>query len=170
MAESLMRPLLVCESVSPGSSRHDRFTKRRSLQRNAVPEYWIIDGDAQALEIWRPTDERPALIDDRLVWAPSDAIEAFELNLRDFFASAEDDRTAAIALSTLTRRLRVQAERHGFGLRRSSASRACVSFALSWSALSRWPTAVAVSCAASSAAAAWRSAKPDLGDISMLNL
>ena len=91
MGESLIRPLLVCESLSPGSSRHDRITKRRAFQRNAVPEYWIIDGDAQALEIWHPTEERPALIDDRLVWAPSGAIEAFELELREFFAPAEDD-------------------------------------------------------------------------------
>jgi Uma2 family endonuclease len=91
MGESLVQPLLVCEALSPGSSRHDRFTKRRSFQRNAVPEYWIIDGDAQAFEIWHPADERAALVDDRLAWAPMNGIEPFELDLRELFASAEDD-------------------------------------------------------------------------------
>jgi Uma2 family endonuclease len=91
MGDSLIRPLLVCESLSPGSSRHDRITKRRSFQRNSVPEYWIIDGDAQAFEIWHPADERPALLDEHLAWTPMNGIEAFELDLRDFFASVEDD-------------------------------------------------------------------------------
>jgi Uma2 family endonuclease len=91
MGDAFVHPLLVCETLSPGSSRHDRITKRRSFQRNGVPEYWTIDGDAQAFEVWHPSDERPALIDDRLVWTPVSGIEAFELNLRDFFASIEDD-------------------------------------------------------------------------------
>jgi Uma2 family endonuclease len=91
MGDSIVRPLLVCESLSPGSARHDRITKRRSFQRNAVPEYWVIDGDAQAFEVWRPTDERPALIDDRLVWTPGSGVEAFELDVRGFFASIQDD-------------------------------------------------------------------------------
>jgi len=91
MSDSLIRPLLVSELLSPGSSRHDRITKRRSFQRNSVPEYWVIDGDAQTFEIWHPIDERPALIDDRLVWTPVSGIEAFELDLREFFASVEDD-------------------------------------------------------------------------------
>jgi Uma2 family endonuclease len=91
MGNSLIRPLLICETLSPDSSRHDRITKRRSFQRNAVPEYWIMDGDAQAFEIWHPTDDRPALVDDRLVWSPMNGIEAFELDIAAFFASAEDD-------------------------------------------------------------------------------
>jgi len=90
MGDSRIRPLLVCESLSPGSARHDRITKRRSFQRNAVPEYWVIDGDAQAFEVWRPTDERPALIDERLVWTPVSGVEVFQLDVQDFFASIED--------------------------------------------------------------------------------
>lgn len=91
MRDTLVRPLLICESLSPGSSRHDRITKRRSFQRNAVPEYWIIDGDAQAFEVWRPDDERPALVDERLVWIPAGAGDAFELDVTSFFSSVEDD-------------------------------------------------------------------------------
>jgi Uma2 family endonuclease len=88
--ESLVRPILICESLSPDSSRHDRITKRRAFQRNDVPTYWVIDGDAEAFEVWRPGDERPALVDDRLVWRPSETSEPFELDVREFFTSARD--------------------------------------------------------------------------------
>ena len=47
----------MCEVLSPGSSRHDRITKRRAFQANGTPEYWIIDGDAfvfEYLEARRP--------------------------------------------------------------------------------------------------------------------
>jgi Uma2 family endonuclease len=80
-------PLLVCEALSPGSARHDRITKRRAFQTNGVPEYWIVDGDAAAFEIWRPGDERPALIDDRISWTPAGTSEPFELDVPAFFAS-----------------------------------------------------------------------------------
>jgi Uma2 family endonuclease len=89
--ERSIRPLLVCEVLSPGSSRHDRITKRRAFQRNDVPDYWVIDGDALAFEIWHPGDDRAALVDDRVVWQPDGASNPFELEVRAFFARAEDD-------------------------------------------------------------------------------
>ena len=89
--ERSIRPLLVCEVLSPGSSRHDRITKRRAFQRNDVPDYWVIDGDALAFEIWHPGDDRAALVDDRVDWRPDGASSAFELDVRAFFARAEDD-------------------------------------------------------------------------------
>lgn len=84
------RPLLVCEALSKGASRHDRITKRRSFQRNGVPEYWVIDGEAEAIEIWHPDDERAALIDERVVWQPQGARSAFELDVRALFAAVAD--------------------------------------------------------------------------------
>ena len=60
-ADASIRPFLVVETLSPGSSRHDRITKRRSFQRNGVPEYWVVDSDAEAFEIWHPHDERAVL-------------------------------------------------------------------------------------------------------------
>jgi len=84
------RPLLVCETLSPGSSRHDRITKRRSFQRNEVPDYWIIDGDAEVFEVWHPADERPEIVDGRAVWLPVGASLSFELDVREFFASVAD--------------------------------------------------------------------------------
>jgi Uma2 family endonuclease len=85
-----IRPLLICEALSPGSSRHDRITKRRAFQRIAVSDYWIVDGDAEAFEVWHPADERPAIVDERLVWIPTGVTAPFELDVREFFASVAD--------------------------------------------------------------------------------
>jgi Uma2 family endonuclease len=63
---------------------------RRAFQRNGVPDYWIVDGDAEAFEVWRPDDERPEIADDRLVWVPVGAPVAFEIDVREFFASVAD--------------------------------------------------------------------------------
>jgi Uma2 family endonuclease len=89
--DSLTRLLVVAEVLSPGSGRHDRITKRRFFQRHGVPDYWVIDGDAGTFEIWRPDDERAALVDDRLVWLPEGARVPFELDVSAFFASVSDD-------------------------------------------------------------------------------
>jgi Uma2 family endonuclease len=75
--------LLVAEVSSSGSSRHDRITKRRFFQANGVPDYWVIDGEAEAFEIWHPSDKRAALVDDRVLWQPGGADLPFELNIRD---------------------------------------------------------------------------------------
>ena len=83
-------PVLITETLSPGSSRHDRITKRRAFQRNRVSEYWVIDGDAEVFEVWHPDDERPAIVDEQLVWLPAAAPVPFELDVRGFFASVAD--------------------------------------------------------------------------------
>jgi Uma2 family endonuclease len=47
-------PLLVVEVVSPGELQRDRdyVAKRIQYQDCGVPEYWIIDPDAQTVLIW----------------------------------------------------------------------------------------------------------------------
>jgi Uma2 family endonuclease len=85
------RLLLAAEVLSPSSARHDRFIKRRFFQKHRMPEYWVVDGEAQAFEVWHPGDDRAALIDDRLVWRPTAAPESFELDVRAFFASIADE-------------------------------------------------------------------------------
>ena len=84
------KPILICEILSPGSSRHDRITKRRAFQQNGVPHYWIIDGDAEVFEVWHPDDERPSIIDQRFIWSPVGAGARFELDVAAFFASVAD--------------------------------------------------------------------------------
>jgi len=82
--------LLACEVLSPSSSRHDRITKRRAYQALGVPDYWVVDADAEAIEVWHPADERAALVDERLTWTPTGASTPFTLDVRAFFASVAD--------------------------------------------------------------------------------
>jgi Uma2 family endonuclease len=84
------KPILICEVLSAGSSRHDRITKRRAFQQNGVPDYWIVDGDAEAVEVWHPGDERPSISDQHFVWSPAGAAVAFEIDVAAFFASIAD--------------------------------------------------------------------------------
>src|ERR1043166_906252 len=67
----LPNPILVLEVLSPSTARHDKVTKRRTFQRNLIPEYWIADPDSRAVDRWRPTDHRPEVLDEGLTWQPS---------------------------------------------------------------------------------------------------
>jgi Uma2 family endonuclease len=84
------RLLLAVEVLSPSSARHDRITKRRFFQKHGVPEYWVVDGEAEAFEVWKPGNDRAALIDDHLTWQPDASVPAFELDVRAFFTSVAD--------------------------------------------------------------------------------
>lgn len=79
-------PLLVIEALSPSSARYDRGLKRRFYQRAGVPEYWIIDIDAQVVGRWRAEDMRPEMLDDRLTWAPRDGLEPLVIEVQALFA------------------------------------------------------------------------------------
>jgi len=83
--------LLAVEVLSPSTARGDRMVKRRFFQRNGVPEYWIVDHDARAVERWRPDDARPEILDETLVWHPVSTIEPLTIDLRELFAEALDD-------------------------------------------------------------------------------
>jgi Uma2 family endonuclease len=80
--------LLAIEVLSPSTARADRTTKRRRYQRAGVPEYWVVDLDARLVERWRPADERPEVLTDRLGWQPDPSTPSFELDLPRFFAQA----------------------------------------------------------------------------------
>lgn len=84
---SCPNPILVVEILSPDSGRGDRIVKRRRCQRAGIPEYWVVDLDARAVERWRPGDERAELLDERLVWHPAGAGAALEIPLPKYFGS-----------------------------------------------------------------------------------
>lgn len=44
-------PDLAIEVVSPSTARADRTFKRRLLERYRVPGYWVVDPDAQRIEV-----------------------------------------------------------------------------------------------------------------------
>ena len=77
--------LLAVEVLSPSSVRTDRVTKREFFQRVGVPEYWIVDVDAQMVERWRPADSFPEVMHDRLEWRPTGSTEPLRLDLLAFF-------------------------------------------------------------------------------------
>jgi Uma2 family endonuclease len=82
--------LLAVEILSASSARHDRITKRKLFQRAAVPNYWIVDGESETFEIWRPGDDRPTIVDELLVWEPEGATAPFALDVRAFFLDVAD--------------------------------------------------------------------------------
>ena len=77
--------LLVIEVLSPSTARADRFTKRHRYQHAGVPLYWIVNGEAQRVEVWTPDAELPTIESQRLVWHPAGAGQPFTLELADLF-------------------------------------------------------------------------------------
>ena len=88
--DSVIRELMLAvEVLSPSSGRHDRVRKRPKYQRH-VAEYWIVDLEARLLERWRPGDERPEVLTEKLEWSPEGATVPFALDLSHFFAAVLD--------------------------------------------------------------------------------
>lgn len=85
--DAFPNPILIVEILSPSSASFDRTTKRRRFQRAGIPEYWLVDLDARTVERWRPEDQRPEILDDRLIWAPPGAETSLEIDLRAVFQS-----------------------------------------------------------------------------------
>ena len=85
------RPLLAVEVLSPDSVRRDRVVKRRLYQQAGVPEYWIVDLDAETLERWRSDDDRPEVLSELLIWR-LEGSEPFELDLVAFFEALRIDQ------------------------------------------------------------------------------
>lgn len=77
--------LLFVEVLSPSTARYDRVTKRRRFQRAGIPEYWIVDLDARAMERWRPGDDRPEILTETLTWQPQPGVPALVVDLPAFF-------------------------------------------------------------------------------------
>lgn len=83
--------MLAIEVLSPSSARYDRGTKRHFYQASSVPEYWIVDGEARLIEVWSPSDERPAIQAERIPWRPVANIEPLIVDLADLWAEARLD-------------------------------------------------------------------------------
>lgn len=83
--EELARAMLLVEVLSPSSAGHDRFAKRRLYQEAGVPAYWIVDGEARAMEVWTPDAVFPQVEHERVLWYPSGAEEPFTLDCAELF-------------------------------------------------------------------------------------
>ncbi len=78
--------VLAVEVLSPSTARADRHRKRLIYQRHGVPEYWIVDVDAQCIERWRPDDARPEVLAEQLMWQPRAEVAPLMLELPVLFA------------------------------------------------------------------------------------
>ncbi|MGE5287756.1 MAG: Uma2 family endonuclease [Micromonosporaceae bacterium] len=78
--------LLAIEVVSPSSARADRLKKRRLYQKRGVRTYCIVDADAQLVEVWRPDDQRPAIVTDVLRWRVNPDAPELAIDLSRLFA------------------------------------------------------------------------------------
>jgi Uma2 family endonuclease len=81
-------PDLVCEILSPSNRRYDRNRKRRLYARSGIPEYWILDPDANTLEQLVLGEHRYALDG---VYEPGDRLRSavfdFELDVAKLFGT-----------------------------------------------------------------------------------
>jgi Uma2 family endonuclease len=89
--EETGRLLLVVEILSPSTARADRHVKRRLYQRERVPEYWIVDVDARLVERWRPDDERPEILAERIEWQPDQNQPPLVIDLPAYFRDVSGD-------------------------------------------------------------------------------
>jgi Uma2 family endonuclease len=78
---------LAVEVVSPSSTRADRVVKRRTYQRHGVDTYWVVDADAELVEVWHPEDDRPAIVTDVLTWRWDDQSPELKISLAELFAA-----------------------------------------------------------------------------------
>lgn len=77
--------LLAVEILSPRTARLDRARKRPLYQRFNVSEYWIVDAGARIIERWKPSDERPEILETRIEWQPDTAVPPLRIHLPGFF-------------------------------------------------------------------------------------
>ncbi len=81
-------PDLVVEVHSPGSHTRDKRTKREEYAQTGIPEYWMVDTDAQTIEVYRLQGERYDLavrlsVGDRLT---SPLLPGLEIDVAAVFA------------------------------------------------------------------------------------
>ena len=79
--------LLAIEVLSPSTARYDRIVKRRLYLEQQIPEYWIVDCDARCIERWRPGDERPEILTERIEWRSPGPSSPLTIDLAVFFAT-----------------------------------------------------------------------------------
>lgn len=81
-------PDLVVEILSPSTAGRDRTIKKKLYERQGVGQYWVVDPDAESVEVWdfEGSASKPARYIDRLP-VSLNAEPIREISLTDVFAS-----------------------------------------------------------------------------------
>ena len=80
-------PDLVMGVTSPGTRHTDRLEKMSEYARAGVPEYWLVDPEARAVEVFVP---RGGVYELSGQWSPGDTarstlLEGFEVSVSTLF-------------------------------------------------------------------------------------
>lgn len=59
-------PDILVEVLSPGNREHDQVTKKALYERFGVKEYWVVDPDNKSAIVYGLTDNRYALLGEKL--------------------------------------------------------------------------------------------------------
>jgi Uma2 family endonuclease len=82
-------PDLVIEILSPATAHRDRGIKLERYRHFGVPEYWIVDMDARAIEVWRLAQRATAadVVPDgeTLSWTPVAGGPTLEVPVSEIF-------------------------------------------------------------------------------------
>ena len=80
-------PSLAVEIISPSTSAYDRVTKRNLYARHGVPEYWLVNPDAETVTIFSdPHDGRYQAEQTTIDVAVSATIPGLSADLKALFA------------------------------------------------------------------------------------
>ena len=82
--------LLAAEVRSPSTARADRVAKRKLFRDENVPEYWVVDLDARAIERSTPSEPRPEILAETIEWFPEGASEPLVSDLAAYFERVLD--------------------------------------------------------------------------------
>jgi len=77
------RLLLAIVILSPSTARQDRFTKRRLYQEIGADEYWLVDPDGGAFEVWAPDAHFPRVESRTVTWTAPGAASPLVLDVRE---------------------------------------------------------------------------------------
>ncbi len=99
-------PDLVVEILSPSNRAYDQVRKRRVYQAAGVPEYWVVDPEAERVEVYRRATpdagfSRPLVIEaphDEAVTTP--LVPDLVLGLAEVFDPGPAARAAAVGSAT----------------------------------------------------------------------
>ena len=81
-------PDLVVEVASPRTARHDLSEKLYAYARAEVPEYWIVNPDAQTIEVlvWESWVYRSLGLFSGHIMLPSQVVPEFPVSVEQFFS------------------------------------------------------------------------------------